>query len=118
MASTRSLSLEEHYEELEFLWQQRCAALGSADYDLRELAWLERRIGTHVLGLLEAADRLPSFLQARLAADRACVAFAAAYPLLRLGHTETARHVLSALFAEDGPAQEGLCQALCHATPA
>src|SRR4051812_3148663 len=76
--------LVEHYEELDFLWSQRRAALRSPLYTWRELHMLEERIEAHVQGLLVVGDNLPGFLQEKLDGAEADAVFAAAYPLLRL----------------------------------
>src|SRR5579864_2027712 len=89
--------VEEHLEELQFLWQQRNTALRSPAYTLRELLMLEERIEAHVQGVLIAGENLASMVEKGLASDEAGIAFAAAYCLLR-SHSETgSRRVLSAL---------------------
>src|SRR5262249_48532921 len=59
--------------------------LRSPVYTSAELAHLETRIEGHVQALLVGGDALGPFLRPGLLADRAPLAFAAAYPLLRAG---------------------------------
>jgi uncharacterized protein (TIGR02270 family) len=117
MAEPSAPCLEEHYEELEFLWGQRRAALRSAAYSSAELARLEARVEAQVQGLLAAGEALPRFLRPKLLAPRPNLAFAAAYPLLRSGKEAEAVAVLDALLRTSGPARAGIGEALCQGTP-
>src|SRR3954463_4173147 len=94
--------LEEHYEELDFLWGQRRAALRSSAYTWRELHQLEERIEAHVEGLLVAGEDLPEYLADKLGGDEADAVSAAAYPLLRLRRKEAALLVGDALAQAEG----------------
>ncbi len=107
-------ALEDHYEELEFLWGQRQTALRSPAYTSADLAHLEARIEGQVQGLLAGGEPALSFLRARLTADHANRAFAAAYPLLRSDKKAESAAVLDAFLQAVGAARAGLCQALCH----
>jgi uncharacterized protein (TIGR02270 family) len=107
--------LEEHFEELAFLWGQRTRALRSPNYTLRELGMLEERIEAHTHGLLAVGERLIPFVEEALAGEEEEPAFAAAYALLRL-HTDAAvQRVLDALATAKGKQLDGLRVALCHA---
>ena len=106
--------LEEHFEELEFLWGQRQAALRSPEYTARELAELEERIEAHVQGLLVGGDATSPLVEEGLTADDPLVAFAAAYTLLRLNREAAAERVIQALLQADGPQLKGVRHALCH----
>ena len=50
--------VEEHFEELAFLWGQRRGALRSPRFMPRDLDRLEKRIEAHLQGLLIAGDEL------------------------------------------------------------
>jgi uncharacterized protein (TIGR02270 family) len=118
VAPARSLIpdiLEEHFEELAFLWSQRTNALRSPSYTMRELALLEERIEAHTHGLLAVGDRLLPFVEEALSGEDQPAVFAAAYALLRL-HTDAAvQRVLDALATAKGKQLDGLRTALCHA---
>lgn len=106
--------LIEHYEELDYLWGRRQSALSDPAYTPRELADLEERVEAHVQGLLIAGDQLVPLVRAGLGSDEPTVAFASAYPLLRLNRDDAAGFVLEAfLQAKDGPLA-GLTWALSH----
>lgn len=106
--------LEEHYEELQFLWGRRQSALRSPTITMRGFSALEERIEGHVQGLLVAQDRLIPFLEEGLSSNDPARAFATAYPLLRLD-TEAARSpVLNAFSTAAGKQLDGICQALCQ----
>src|SRR3954471_20738617 len=82
--------LVEHHEELEFLWGQRRKALDDPDYTPRALTDLDGRVEAHVQGLLIAEEQLIPIVREGLGASAATVAFAAAYPLLRLNRADAA----------------------------
>lgn len=106
--------LEEHLEDLQFLWAQRGLALRSADYSFHDLAELDDRIESHVAGLLVAEDNLMSVVEPALADKDANVTFAGSYPLLRQNRDTAAFRVVRVLLtATDGQLQ-GTQQALSH----
>ncbi|MGH2708464.1 MAG: hypothetical protein ACRDJK_09250, partial [Actinomycetota bacterium] len=108
--------LEEHFEELAFLWRQRDNALHSPAYTMREFSALEERIEAHVQGLLVIGDQVIPFLAEGLSSDDSPAAFAAAYPLLRLRSEAAASRVLEAFGSANGNRLAGLGQGLCHAS--
>ncbi len=105
---------EEHLEELGFLWGRRQDALDSPRSSARDLRKLDGRIEAHVEGLLIAGERMVPLLRKGLWSDDPSVAFAAAYPLLRLDQPEAAELVLRAFLRAEAGRLEGLCQALCQ----
>ena len=110
--------LEIHHEELAFLWAQRRAAQDSPLRSLRELGELNERIEAHAQGFLAvAADVARAALEPRLDTDERDEAFAAAYPLLRLGVPEATRVVLAVCTRVRGPKLDGLRDALSLAPP-
>src|SRR5436189_4016231 len=74
--------LEEHVEELAFLWDQRRTAVRDPRYTIRELTHLEERIAAHLQGTLAVGEVALPLLEDTLAADDPSMVFAAAYALL------------------------------------
>jgi uncharacterized protein (TIGR02270 family) len=109
--------LEEHIEEVEFLWAQREAALLSARQTQRDLAHCDERIQGHVQGILAAGEHAPPLLEERLAGDDDNVVFAAAYPMLRSGSAPAADRLLEAFSTAEGPRLDGLKRALAFGAP-
>ena len=114
MAATSVLMdiVEEHFEELQYLWPQRCAALRSPRYTLRELGELEARIEAHVQGLLVGGPHTWKRLEPCLVEDDSAVAFAAAYTLLRFEKPDIHARVLDRLLEKPS---DGIVEAMCHA---
>jgi uncharacterized protein (TIGR02270 family) len=110
--------LEEHYEELQFLWAVRRRALRSPDFTLRELAKFEERIAAHLQGMLVVGERMRDLVEPGLSESDPNIAFAAAFALLHVGQASTTQLVLDRFATAEGPALEGLREALCHAAPA
>jgi len=106
--------LEEHFEELAFLWGQRQEALYSPEYTLPELLELEERIEAHVQGLLVGAENTIPFVEDGLSQDEPLEVFAASYTLLRLNIDPAARQVKDAFFQAEGPQLGGIREALCN----
>jgi len=106
--------LEEHFEELEFLWGQRQEALRSPEYTLPELLELEERIEVHIQGLLIGGEHTIPIIQEGLSEDDSLTVFAAAYALLRLGIESAAQQVVDAFLQAEGEQLDGIGQALCH----
>lgn len=100
--------LEQHWEELEFLWRQREGRLRSPTQHIYDLAPLEDRIEAHVQGLLAAGVGAVPVLEAALGDDDA--AGAAAYALLQLTREGP---VLAAFTAAEGARLVSLTRALC-----
>lgn len=103
--------LEEHLEELPFLWQLRRDAVRSPERTRADVDRLDARIRAHANGLLVARGELGELLGPSLASDEACAAFAAGFVLLRTGE-EGARAVLDAFRAAGPGGREGLAEAL------
>jgi len=106
--------LEEHFEELAFLWGQRQEALYSPEYTLPELLDLEERIEAHVQGLLVGSENTIGFIEGGLSQDEPLEVFAAAYTLLRLNIESAARQVMDAFLQAEGPQLDGIREALSH----
>lgn len=107
--------LEQHFEELEFLWQQRNEALRAPDYTLDELAELEERIAAHTDGLVLGGEEAVPVVREGLTSDESSTALAAAYTLLEMENEDAARLVLEAFQeAKDGGTLEGIRAGLCY----
>jgi hypothetical protein len=74
--------LEEHLEELAFLWALRQNILRSRQDQVRHLRQFEDRIEAHTQGLLLAGAGLPAAVEPALSSADSSEAFAAAYSLL------------------------------------
>jgi len=105
--------LEEHLEELAFLWGQRSDARTSPDYSVAQFGEVEQRIGAHLQALLVGGDAADALLEQGLADDDPPVAFAAAYTLLQRKDAASADRVLDALGRVESEPREGIAQALC-----
>ena len=106
--------VEEHFEELQFLWTQRRNALRSRAYTARELLLLEERIEAHTQGMLVIGARLAEFVEPALVGDEEMPAFAGAFSLLRLQTPASLARILNALEQANGPKLRGLRDALAH----
>ena len=106
--------VEEHCDELQFLWTQRRNALRSSSYTERALRMLEDRIEGHVDGMLVAGEQMLELVDAGLAGEEEMPAFAAAFTLLRLGEPAGIRRVLDAFQKPKGKALLGLRDGLAH----
>jgi uncharacterized protein (TIGR02270 family) len=106
--------LEEHLEELDFLWGQRQTALRSPKHTLRELRDLEERIEAHVQGLLVSPDHTVGLLEPGLSAEEPGPAFVAAYGLGRLNRPDMPERLMAAFLKAQGPALSGIRQAICQ----
>lgn len=106
--------LDEHAEELQFLWGLRRDSLRSPELTLPKVRRLESRMEAHAEGLLLARGELPEILGGDLASDDPLAAFAAGYILLRSGVPGAAASVVEAFRGSAGGCREGLCEALSH----
>jgi uncharacterized protein (TIGR02270 family) len=109
--------LEEHYEELQFLWSIRRTAIRSPSFTLGDIAKFETRIEAHLQGMLVVGERMRDLVEPGLTGDDATIVFASAFALLRLDRPATTRLVLNHFAGATGPALDGLREALCHAAP-
>lgn len=105
--------LEEHLEELQFLWSLRRDTLLSPERTRRDLVRLESRIDAHAEGLLVARGDLSELVGADLASDDPSAAFAAGFVLLRSGRAG-ARAVVNAFRISVGGGRQGLSEALAY----
>lgn len=106
--------VEEHFDELDFLWEHREANVFTSDWTVEDLAYHESRMEAHLDGLRIAAEDGRELARERIRADEPSAATAAALVLLDGRHQADVDLVLE-LFAEgDEPAVDGVRVALRH----
>ena len=107
--------LEEHFEELQMLFELRQSSIRDLDYEASDLRELDERIEAHTDGLILGGEHAQPLLEEALAGGEASVVFAAAYVLLRRDNEESAKLVVDALeSAEEEEQIKGLADALCY----
>jgi uncharacterized protein (TIGR02270 family) len=106
--------LEEHFEELDFLWEQRESVLFEAGWTLKELGDIEERADAHLAGLRVGAAHTMDLARPALAGGSTSAATAAAFALMALGDPELEKEVVMALAATSPQAREGIRIALRH----
>ena len=107
--------LEEHIEELAFLWEQRQAAVRDPRYTIRELAHLEERITAHLQGVLAVGEVALPLLEDTLSAEDPHLVFAAAYALLHAKNDTSTARVRDSFGHAQGPVLAALQEALAQA---
>ena len=107
--------LEEHVEELGFLWDLRRAALRSPVYSPRAFTHLEERIVAHLQGVLADGDLALPLLEDTLGTGDFHGVFAAAYALLHSKNETAVTRVVEAFARATGAQLMGLRDALSHA---
>jgi uncharacterized protein (TIGR02270 family) len=106
--------LQEHFEELQFLWRQRQRAVRSPAYTLRALADLDERLAAHADGLVIGGRRSLPIVRTGLGAKKSEVLFAAAYPLVAMGKEKITRRVFEMFLKAEGARLDGFRELLCH----
>jgi uncharacterized protein (TIGR02270 family) len=106
--------LEEHLEELAFLWGQRRSALRSSSYTVRAFFHLEERLAAHLDGVLSIGGEALPLLEDALRDGDSLTTFAAGYALLHHGDATAIGRVLDAFRHAEGPPLGGLRDALCN----
>lgn len=107
--------LEEHFEELDFLWEQREGVIFAPDWTLKELAELEERAEAHLDGLRLGAGHSVDLARPGLAGKERGLATAAAFTLMAMSSPELEGEVLLALSQASTPeARDGIRIALRH----
>jgi uncharacterized protein (TIGR02270 family) len=104
--------LEEHVEELTWLWPARQAALRSPEDTLTTLGRIERRIAAHTDALVLAGENAEPLMVSVLAEDEG-TALAATVTLLEIGSPGGHQAVVAALEAAEGDVLEGIRGGLC-----
>jgi len=107
--------LEEHVEELAFLWDQRRTAVRDPRYTIRELTHLEERIAAHLQGVLAVGEVALPLLEDTLAGEDPAMVFAAALALLHAKNETATARVRDSFGHAQGPVLAALCDALAQA---
>src|SRR2546422_11057412 len=107
--------LEEHIEELAFLWEQRQAAVRDPRYTIRELTHLEERITAHLHGVLAVGEVALPLLEDSLAGEDPLMVFAASYALLHAQNQTATARVRDSFGHAQGPVLAALQDALAQA---
>jgi uncharacterized protein (TIGR02270 family) len=108
--------LEEHFEELDFLWEQRERVIFAGDWTLRNLTHLDERVEAHLDGLRIGGEHSVKIARPQLASDDT-TATAAAFTLLAMGSAPLAGEVLGAAVDALPPTRERIRIALRHSDP-
>jgi uncharacterized protein (TIGR02270 family) len=108
--------VQEHFEELDFLWEQREGILYATDWNLAELFELEGRAEAHLDALRLAEGHALEVARPALTGDEPFAAAAAALVLMAAGDPALAGEVLDALRGAEAPeTRTGLRIGLRHA---
>ena len=106
--------LEEHIDELAFLWGQRQRALRSQDVTAMRFRELEERIQGRMDGIRAVGPDAKPLLDQKLGSDDRFDVFAAAFGLLDQAVARDPAPIVEAFKAADGPRLDGLAMALSH----
>ncbi len=109
--------VEEHFDELDFLWEQREANLFTPDWNLGDLAWHEERAEAHLDGLRLAELHGIDLAVARIAGGEMGAALAATLVLCADASDRHLEPVRAALRKGDPPVLDGARRALRHGVP-
>jgi uncharacterized protein (TIGR02270 family) len=108
--------LQEHLEELGFLWTQWKSGFRSPTQTLRSRRHLEERFRARLQGVLAVADIGLELIEGSLESEDSAPVFGAAYSLLHLGNEATASRIVDDFAAaNDKDRLNALQQALAHA---
>jgi uncharacterized protein (TIGR02270 family) len=106
--------LEEHLNELDFLWEQRERFVFSPDWTLKQLAAHEERAEAHLDGLRIGAGHSVDIARPALIADERGLATAATFVLMAFDLPELEREVLDALRTAPPKSRDGIRIGLHH----
>lgn len=106
--------LEEHFEELQMLWELRSSVLRDPDYRRSDLAELDERIEAHVDGLVLAETNAHPLLLEGLQSPDPLAIFAAAYVLLCGTSPDGITSVFESFDASVPEGLDGFRDAFCH----
>ncbi|MBL8749297.1 MAG: hypothetical protein JNK78_09055 [Planctomycetes bacterium] len=110
--------VEEHFDELDFLHEQREGNLFTPDWRLADLAWHEERAEAHLDGLRLAESWAVDIAEPRLCSGETATALAATLVLCADESGAHAAKVIDALRTADPPVVDGIRRALRHGVPA
>lgn len=106
--------VEEHFDELDFLWELREGNLFAPDWTLDDLKAHEERAEAHLDGLRGAELHSVDLAAERIKGTETFMATAAALVLFETGESEYHHLILEALRSADRPTVEGIRFALRH----
>jgi uncharacterized protein (TIGR02270 family) len=106
--------LEEHLEELAFLWEQRERFIDSPDWTLESLQAIEERAEAHLDGLRLGAGHSAELARPALIAGEIGVATAATFVLMSFGLPELENEILRALATAPPEGRNGIRVGLRH----
>lgn len=106
--------VEEHFEELDFLWELREGVIFAPDWNLQELAELEERAEAHLDGLRLAELHAVDVARPHLTGDQKFAATAATFVFMETGEAELAAEVVKAFGSVEAPARDGIRIGLRH----
>ncbi len=106
--------VEEHFDELDALWEHREANVFTPDWTLAHLAFHEHRVEAHLDGLRVAELHGVDLARERLTSGKASAATAAAFVLWDSGDPDARSLTLEQLRMGDPPVRDGIRLALRH----
>lgn len=106
--------LQEHLDELDFLWEQRERFVFSSEWTLKELAAHEERAEAHLDGLRIGSGHSVDLARSFLFADESGVATAATFVMMAFEHAQLEREVLEALKTSPPSSRDGIRIGLRH----
>jgi len=109
--------LEDHFDELDFLWEHRERSVFDFDYDLAGLAEVEERALAHLEGLKLGGDHSAELAASQLQTDSTSAATAAVFTLAALGRGESVEAIMEAFVSKGPEVREGIRIALRHVEP-
>jgi len=104
--------LEEHFEEIQMLWELRGVAVRDPAFKTNDLRELDERISANADGLLIGRAHAQKMLLAGLVSGELSAVFAATFVLLRFGDPLMIDEIVKVLsLAEDEPTIDGIAEA-------
>jgi uncharacterized protein (TIGR02270 family) len=104
--------VEEHLEEIQFLWPIRERGLRSPRMTMRDIRSFDDRIDAHVDGALVPGDPVMPFIESLFEPDDEYAAFAATFVLLRRGTDDALARARAAFADASGKRLAGMSRAL------
>jgi uncharacterized protein (TIGR02270 family) len=106
--------VEEHFDELDALWEHRDANVFTPDWTLRHLAFHEDRVEAHLDGLRLSELHGVDLAREKLTSGAPSAATAAAFVLWQSGDADARNLVLEQFRTGDPPVRDGIRTAFRH----